>query len=158
MKQLPELPVELKALATATLIFAGLAILVGFLYIVVAHQGVHGYAVDVADIAALYTGPGVSVVTLVSLAHVHLLGLTALFAIVGFIFVHSTLPTGSKIFWSVLPYVAFLADVSGWFLTKLVAPGFVYLVISAGAAFIVALGSMILMSLFELWVAPLNPP
>ncbi len=157
MKRLPELPSELKALATATLIFAGLSVLMGFAYIVASHQGASSsYLIGPADIAALYTGPGVSMVTLISLAHIHLLGLLAVFSIVGFIFVHSTLSPGWKSFWSVLPFAAFLVDVSGWFLTKMIGPEFVYLVIFGGATFILALAAMILMSLYELWIAPIG--
>jgi hypothetical protein len=154
MKRLPDLPLELKVLATATLIFAGLSVLMGFAYIVASHQGAgNSYWIGPSDIAALYTGPGVSMATLISLAHIHLLGLLPVFAIIGFIFVHSTLGRGWKIFWSVLPYAAFLIDVSGWFLTKLATPEFVYLVISGGATFILSLAVMILISLYQIWFA-----
>ncbi|HUO98079.1 MAG TPA: hypothetical protein VMU01_05400 [Rhizomicrobium sp.] len=153
MKRLPDLPLELKALATAILIFAGLAVLMGYAYIVGAHQGTEGgYGFHVEDIAALYTGPGVSTVTLISLAHIHLLGLLSVFSIIGFIFVHSTLATGWRIGLSVLPFLAFLIDVSSWFLTKFVSINFVYLVIAGGATFISTLGLMILISLYDLWL------
>ena len=76
MKRLPDLPLELKALATAILIYRGLAVLMGFTYIVASHQGAgNSYWIEPSDIAALYTGPGVGMVTLISLAHIHLLGL-----------------------------------------------------------------------------------
>ena len=154
MKRLPDLPLELKMLATATLIFAGLSVLMGFVYIVASHQGSGAsYWIATSDIAALYTGPGVSMATLISLAHIHLLGLLPIFALIGFIFVHSTLGRGWKIFWSMLPFVAFLFDVSGWFLTKTVAVGFVYLVICGGATFITSLAIMILISLYQIWFA-----
>jgi hypothetical protein len=154
MKRLPDLPLELKVLATAILVFAGLSILMGFAYIIAAHQGTNAdYGIHVDDIAALYTGPGASTTTLISLAHIHLLGLLAVFSIVGFIFVHSTLPKWLLIFLSVLPFVAFLIDISSWFLTKYVDIGFVYVVIGAGATFIGALGLMILISLYQIWFA-----
>jgi hypothetical protein len=156
MKQLPDLPLEMKALATATLIYGGIAVVVGLTYIVASHQGVGGYTISVSDIAALYTGPGISMATIISLAHIHLLGLFAVFTIIGFVFVHSTVSPIWKIFWSVLPYVAFLVDVSGWFLTKLAGPGYVYLVILGGAGFSMALAAMILMSLFDMWIAPVG--
>ena len=92
MKRLPDLPLELKVLATAALIYGGPAVLMGFAYMVASHQGASDSSwVGASDIAALYTGPGVSMVTLISLAHIHLLGLFAVFSIIGFIFVHSTL-------------------------------------------------------------------
>ena len=158
MKRLPDLPLELKVLATAALIYGGLAILMGFTYIVASHHGASDSAyVGVSDIAALYTGPGVGIVSLISLAHIHLLGLFAVFTIIGFIFVHSTLATGWKIFLSVLPYAAFLIDETGGFLTMFVAPGFVYQVILGGAVFIMSLGLMILISLYQLWLVKPRP-
>jgi len=152
MKRLPDLPLELKVLVTAILVFAGLSLLTGFAYILAAHQGPEGgYGIHASEIAALYTGPGVSTVTLISLAHIHLLGLLCVFSLIGFIFVHSTLPSWWKIVLPVLPFLAFLVDIASWFLTKTVAYAFVYVVIGSGATFIGALGLMILISLFDLW-------
>jgi len=157
MKRLPELPTEVKALATAALTFGGLAVLMGLTYIVAAHSGSDGsYNVSVSDIAALYTGPGASMATIISLAHIHLLGLFSVFSVIGFIFVHSTLSSGVKSVLVVTPFLAFFVDVSGWFLTKLLAPGFVYLVILGGATFSLAIATMILISLYELWIAPIR--
>lgn len=154
MKPLAELPVELKALTSATLIFAGIAVLMGLVYLDASHRGMAGgFIIGPADIAATYDGPGVSTVTLISLAHIHMLGLLVVFWLVGFIFVHSSFAPAWKIFWSVLPFAAFLVDVSGWFLTKL-APGFVYVVIVGGGVFVLALVVMILLSLYDIWLAP----
>lgn len=152
MKRLPDLSLELKTLASAILIFAGLSVLMGFGYILAAHREAdQSFGIHPAQIAALYTGPGVSVVTLISLAHIHLLGLLPIFSIVGFIFVHSTLPTPLKIGLSVLPFVAFLIDVTSWFLTKDVDVRFVYVTIGAGATFISCLGLMVVIGLCNLW-------
>jgi len=152
MQRLPDLPLELKLLATAVLAFAGLSLLMGFTYILAAHQGEEaGYGIHISEIAALYTGPGASTTTLISLAHIHLLGLLPLFSIVGFVFVHASLPKIWRIVLPLVPFVAFLADVSSWFLTKFVAFGFVYLVIGGGATFISALGLMIVLSLVNIW-------
>lgn len=153
MKRLPELSLELKIFATVLLGFAGLSVLMGYAYIVAAHQGLNaGIGIHVSDIAALYTGPGVSTTTLISLAHIHLLGLLSVFSIIGFIFLHSTAAKWFRIVLSVLPFLAFLVDVSSWFLTKFVAIGFVYVVIGAGATFISSLGLMICISLYDLWL------
>ena len=154
MKPLAELPVEMKALATAALVFAGIGVLTGLTYIDISHRGIgEGLLIGPADIAATYYGPGVSIETLISLAHIHILGLVSVFSIVGFIFVHSSLSAGWKAFWSVLPFAAFLTDVSGWFLTK-ANPQFVYLVIVAGGLFMFAIAVMILFSLYEIWLVP----
>ncbi len=154
MKPLTELSVEMKVFTSAALIFAGLAVLMGLVYLDVSHIGVGGsYVITPLDIAATYYGPGVSVVTLVSLAHIHMLGLFSVFWVIGFIFVHSSFPPGWKIFWSVLPFGAFLVDVSGWFLTK-IAVGYVYVVIVGGSLFALGLAVMILLSLYDMWLTP----
>jgi hypothetical protein len=156
MKNLPDLPLETKLLASATLVYAGLSLLMGFGYVLQAHQGTEGYGIHASEIAALYTGPGAGVTTLISLAHIHLLGLLPVFAIVGFVFVFSTLPKIWKIVLPLVPFVAFFIDVASWFLTKFVAYDFVYLVIGGGAIFISTLGLMIVLSLFDIWFGRRN--
>lgn len=156
MKPLPQLSVEMKAFTTAMLLFSGLAIFMGLLYLDVSHRSLGGsYVIGPADIAATYYGPGVSVMTLISLAHIHMMGLLAVFWIIGFVFVHSSFAAGWKAFWTVLPFGAFIVDVSGWFLTK-VAPGFVYVVLVGGGLFVLALVVMILLSLYDIWITPLR--
>ena len=142
---------ELKALTTATLLFVGLAVLMALIYLDASHQDLGSMWIGPANIAATYYGPGVSYTTLISLAHIHMLGLTAVFFIIGFIFVHSSMTPAWKAFWSVLPYVAFLIDVFGWFLTKS-NPAFVYVVIGGGGLFVLSLVVMILYSLYEVWL------
>lgn len=156
MTRLPELPLEMKGFVTAVLVFAGVAVLMSLWYIVASHHGIGDTgAIGASDIAALYTGPGVSLSTLISLAHIHLLGLLAVFTIVGFVFLQSTLSSGWKLFWSVLPYVAFLVDLLGWFLTKIAGERFVWMVIIGGALFCFALGVMIVTSLYQVWIIPM---
>lgn len=155
LSRLPDWPLEFKVFASIALIFAGMAVLAGFAYVVFSHQGAkNSYWIGPDEIAALYTGPGVNLTTLISLAHIHLLGLFSVFTVVGFIYLHSTLSVASRLFWSALPYVAFLVDVAAWFLTKELGFGFVYLVIGGGFLFILALGVMVLVSLFQLWFLP----
>jgi hypothetical protein len=152
MKPLSELSIDMKVLTTVTLLFAGLAIIMALIYLDLSHRDLsRGLVIGPSDIVATYYGPGDSVETLISLAHIHMLGLLTLFWLIGFIFLHSSVATGWKIFWSTLPYVAFLADVSGWFLTKM-NPKFVYVVIAGGGLFILALVVMIFVSLYEMWL------
>ena len=153
MKSLPEQTVEQKALNTATLLFAGVAILMALAYIDVSHMQTHGYLISLADIADAYYGPGMSINTLIGLAHLHMLGLLSVFWVIGYIFVHSTISRSWRVFWSVLPFVAFLFDVAGWFLTHYFE-NFVYLVIIGGGTFVTSLTVMILVSLYQMWVLP----
>jgi|SRR5579875_304746 hypothetical protein len=152
MKPLSELSIEMKFLTTATLVFTGLAIVVALIYLDLSHRDLsRNLLIGPSDIVATYYGPGDSVETLISLAHIHMLGLVTVFWLIGFIFLHSSVAAGWKIFWSVLPYGAFLVDVSGWFLTKM-NPSFVYMVITGGGLFILALVVMIVISLYEMWL------
>ena len=154
MKPLSDLTVEMKALLTATLIFLGIGILIALAYLDFSHIGSNGSPLlSVHDIAATYYGPGVGYVTLLSLAHIHMMGLSVVFFVVGYIFVHSSYPTRWKATLAVLPFAAFVVDVSGWFLTKL-DYGWVYLVILGGGTFVVSVAAMILLSLWDIWVRP----
>ncbi len=154
MKPLSELPVEMKALVTATLLFLGIAILTALAYLDLSHIGSNGSPLlSIHDIAATYYGPGVGYVTLLSLAHIHMMGLSVIFFMVGYIFVHSSFPTRWKAILAVLPFFAFVVDVSGWFLTKLNI-GWVYLVLFGGGTFVLSVTTMILLSLYDIWVRP----
>ena len=153
MKSLPEQTLEFKALNTAALLFAGIAILVALAYIDVSHMSTAGYIITPHDIAESYYGPGLSINTLIGLAHIHMLGLLPVFWVIGYIFIHSTIPLKWRIFWSLLPFVAFLIDVTGWFLTHYYA-FFVYEVIVGGGVFVTSLTVMIVISLYQLWVVP----
>ncbi len=154
MKPLADLSVEMKALVTATLLFLGVAILMALTYLDFSHIGSNGSPLlTVHDIAATYYGSGVGYVTLLSLAHIHMMGLSVVFFMVGYIFVHSSFPPRWKATLAVLPFAAFLADVSGWFLTKL-NYGWVYLVLLGGGTFVLSVAAMILLSLWDIWVRP----
>ena len=154
VKPLSDLTVEMKALLTATLIFLGIGILIALAYLDFSHIGSNGSPLlSVHDIAATYYGPGVGYVTLLSLAHIHMMGLSVVFFIVGYIFVHSSYPPRWKATLAVLPFAAFVVDVSGWFLTKL-DYGWVYLVILGGGTFVLSVTAMMLLSLWDIWVRP----
>jgi len=157
MRPLTELSPEIKALNTAALLYAALGILMALGYIDVSHMGTTGYLVTPHDIAHAYYGPGMSDITLIGLAHIHMLALLPVFWIIGYIFVHSRISLGWRIFWCVLPFVAFPVDVAGWFLTHHVE-GFVYQTIIGGFLFILSLAVMILVSLYQMWIVPLRKP
>lgn len=155
MKPLPELPLELKALNTAALLFISAGILMALTYLDVSHTETTGILgiVTPHDIAKAYYGPGMSDDTLIGLAHIHMMGLFPVFWLIGFIFVHSRIAVGWRIFWCVLPFVAFPIDVSGWFLTHSFEPC-VYITIIGGGSFVFSLTAMILISLYQIWIVP----
>ncbi|MBN6742914.1 hypothetical protein JKG47_20960 [Acidithiobacillus sp. MC6.1] len=124
------------------------------IYLDVSHIGQHGSPIlTIHDIAATYYGPGVGFATLVSLAHIHMMGLVTVFFMVGYIFVHSSFSARWKATLAVLPFCGFSVDVSGWFLTEL-DQGWVYLVLLGGGTFVLSLTVMIVLSLYDIWVKP----
>lgn len=154
MKPLCELAADMKSLVTATLIFLAVAMLMALTYLDFSHIGSSGAPLlTVHDIAATYYGPGVGYVTLLSLAHIHMMGLSSIFFMVGYIFVHSSFPIRWKAALVALPFCGFLVDVSGWFLTRL-AYGWVYLVLFGGATFVLSVVTMIALSLYDMWLKP----
>lgn len=149
---LPELSLDKKLFTTAALLFLSLGILAALAYIYVSHRVSGGSGtITPKDIADTYYGPGVSVATLIDLAHIHILALFSLFWVVGFIFLHSTFSPLWKGFWSVLPFVAFPIDIAGWFATES-SPAFVYIVIIGGGVFVLSLVAMIVLSLYDIWL------
>jgi len=158
VKPLSELTVEMKALCTATLLFLALAMLTALTYLDFSHIGSNGSPLlTIHDIAATYYGSGVGYVTLLSLAHIHMMGLSTVFFVVGFIFVHSSVSPRWKATLAVMPFCAFSVDVAGWFLTK-VDRGWVYLVLFGGGAFVLSIVAMIFMSLYDIWKKPHPQP
>lgn len=153
MNRLPNLRPEYKALNTAALLFAGLGILMALSYLVVSHMGTTGLLITPHDIADGYYGPGMSTNTMIGMAHIHMMGLLPVFWLIGFIFVHSTISLRWRIFWCVLPFIAFPVDIAGWFLTHHYY-GFVYETIVAGGAFVTSVAVMMLVSLYQMWITP----
>lgn len=153
MRPLTELSPQMKALNTAALLYAGLGILMALAYIDVSHTESTGRLITPQDIAHAYYGPGMSTVTLIGLAHIHMLALLPIFWVIGYIFVHSQIRVGWRIFWCVTPFVAFPVDVAGWFITHHIE-GFVYETIIGGFLFILSLTVMIFVSLYQMWIVP----
>ncbi len=84
---------------------------------------------------------------------IHLSTLGVIFALAGWIFSRTQARQGIKIFFIAVPFVAFLLDFAGWFLTKS-NPHFVWLVLIGGvfSCPVVLLGMAI--SLYQLWLLP----
>jgi len=76
---------------------------------------------------------GADLFTLVRVSHIHLFGLTFIFFILGFIFSHSYFrPVWLKSLIIAMPFFGVMADVLGWYLTKVFTP-FAWVVLIAGA-------------------------
>lgn len=95
---------------------------------------------------------GADLYTLVRVSHIHLFGLTFIFFIIGFIFSHAYVrPTWFKSAVIATPFAGVIADVLGWYVTKVYAP-FAWVVLIAGAFNGLAFAIMWLVSMYQMWV------
>jgi len=98
---------------------------------------------------------GQSIKSLVRVSHIHLFGMSFIFALTSMIFAFSQT---SPLFRSVLiaiPFFAILLDIASWWLTKY-EPLFAYTVIVGGVLMGLSLAGQITISLYEMWV-PRHP-
>ena len=106
------------------------------------------------EVQALATvDKGISLLGLARVSHVHLFGISILFLLTGTIFALSRFPARWRLTIMVLPFVAMWADIASWWLTRY-EPVFAYVVVAGGALMGVALAAQIILSLWELWLAP----
>ena len=94
---------------------------------------------------------GVSIGTLVRVSHIHLFGLTFIFAFMGLIFSHSYVRRQwVKSVVIVIPFVAIFLDIMSWWLTKVSAP-FAYVVVIGGGLMGLSFAYQWLVSMYQLW-------
>ena len=95
---------------------------------------------------------GADLYTLVRVSHIHLFGLTFIFFVIGFIFSHAYLrPVWLKSAIIAVPFAGVIADVLGWYLTKLFAP-FAWVVLIAGMFNGLAFAVMWVVSMYQMWI------
>jgi len=99
-------------------------------------------------VAAVDTG--LSLLTLVKLSHIHLLGIGLVLLGIGFIFCLAELPPMAKHALILTPFIAIVADIMAWFLTKW-DPVYAYTVVTSGALLGAAMAAQILISLYQIW-------
>ena len=95
---------------------------------------------------------GADLFTLVRVSHIHLFGLTFIFFIVGFIFSHAYLrPLWLKSLIIATPFAGVIADVLGWYVTKVYTP-FAWVVLIAGAFNGLSFAVMWVISMYQMWI------
>ena len=100
---------------------------------------------------------GTSIEDLSKVSHIHLFGVSIIFLLTGAIFSLSSTPIWLRVSLVVLPYVTIVMDIVSWWATKYLSSIFAYVVIAGGALMGLALASQILISLWEMWIAPQRP-
>lgn len=99
---------------------------------------------------------GMSVITLIRVSHIHLFGITFIFFVVGFIYSHALVkPTWIKCAVIGVPFLAIIADIMSWYLTKL-NPAFAYVVFIGGIAMALSFSVMWFTSMYQMWL--MKPP
>lgn len=94
---------------------------------------------------------GVSIGTLVRVSHIHLFGITFIFAFMGLIFCHAHMR--SDVLKNVIiatPFVAIILDIASWWLTKVSTP-FAYVVVVGGALMGASFAVQWLVSMYQMW-------
>jgi hypothetical protein len=109
---------------------------------------------DVEKIAKADTGS--SLLQLARVSHIHLFGISIIFLLTGAIFSLSETPLSFRVVIVVVPYLAILMDIGSWWATKYFDPVFAYVVLVGGAFMGLAMACQILVSLWDMWIAPLR--
>ena len=99
---------------------------------------------------------GTSIEDLSKVSHIHLFGVSIIFLLTGAIFSLSSTPIWLRVTLVVLPYVTIIMDIGSWWATKYFSSTFAYTVIAGGALMGLALAAQILISLWDMWFAPLK--
>ncbi len=95
---------------------------------------------------------GMDIFTLVRVSHIHLFGITFIFFLIGNIFSHAYIkPQWFKCLVLGIPFLAILADIFSWYLTKVFEP-FAWVVMISGAFMGLAFAIQITVSLYQLWL------
>jgi hypothetical protein len=104
---------------------------------------------DVQKLTQVDTGE--SILQLARVSHIHLFAISIIFVLTGAIFSLSETPVWLRVSLVVIPYLAILADIGAWWITKFI-PVFGFVVVIGGAVWGLALAGQILISLWEMWL------
>jgi hypothetical protein len=104
---------------------------------------------DIRKFTQIDTGP--SLAQLAEVSHVHLFGISIIFLLTGAIFSLSETPVWLRASLVVVPYLAIVADIGSWWLTRF-DPVFGIVVVVGGALMGLSLAGQILIALWEMWL------
>lgn len=105
---------------------------------------------NIQQVVAQNTGE--DLFTMVRVSHIHLFGMTFIFFIMGFIFSHAFMrPVWLKTTIVALPFAGIMADVLGWYVTK-VFPPWAWVVLLAGMMNALAFALMWFVSMYQMWI------
>lgn len=94
---------------------------------------------------------GMDIFTLIRVSHIHLFGITFIFYIVSSIFCHAYVrPLWLKCVIILVPFLAILADIASWYLTKIFQP-FAWVVMISGVFMGVSFAIELTISIYQMW-------
>jgi len=103
----------------------------------------------VSQVAIMDTG--MDFFTLIRVSHIHMFGISFIFFIISSIFIHSYIrPLWLKCIIIVIPFIAVVADIFSWYLTK-VFTGFAWVVMISGALMGMAFAAQWIISFYQMW-------
>ena len=94
---------------------------------------------------------GMSLAQLAQTTHVHLLGFSMLYGLMGLIFAFTSYPAPVRLFLAPLPLIAQVADISFWWLTARVDPVFAFGVLAMGGVVGPCLSLQIVLSFWDMY-------
>lgn len=109
--------------------------------------------VEYSDVKVLaLSDEGASIMTLIRVSHIHLFGMTFIFAITGFIFSHAYVRLRYlKSVVLALPFIAIFLDIASWWLTK-VSLVFAYVVMGGGMMMALSFSIQWYLSIYQMWI------
>jgi len=119
------------------------------------HSGANPHIPNLSDydnlLKMVELDTGMDIFTLVRVSHIHLFGITFIFFIMGSIFCHAYLKRKwLKCLILATPFLAILADILSWYLTKVFEP-FAWVVMLSGAIMGVCFAAQGLISVYQMW-------
>lgn len=103
----------------------------------------------IKETARIDTGPSIG--TLVRVSHIHMFGLTLVFAVLGSIFSHAYFQHRRiKSIIITIPFLAIFADIASWWLARL-SEIFGYTVVISGALMALAFAIQWVLSMYQMW-------
>ncbi len=119
------------------------------------HDGSNPHTVNLIGIENLTkmvdVDTGMDIFTLVRVSHIHLFGITFIFYIVSSIFCHAYIrPVWLKCVIILVPFLAILADIASWYLTKIFQP-FAWVVMISGFFMGACFAVEWFISIYQMW-------
>jgi hypothetical protein len=90
--------------------------------------------------------------------HFHAFTMSVVFLILAHLFLATSLPKSAKLFFILTTFFSHVFDMAGSWLTRMLSPLFAYLLIASWLGLWIGYAAMILLPLYEMWLARKSEP